>query len=248
MKTLEAEIAGNFGRFCAAYKGKAQETADALAKHNGAYLDSYRRLVSIQAWRAELLESLLSPGSLAFFLEAQNDAITSHVLAAYGGWRSSLKALRSCIENVCFAMYYKDHPVELQLWDRGKHRLAYSELAAYFEVHPAFDGIGSASPLAQLGHEYSTLSRAVHGTGKTFRMSNEQDGVQFWTADVARLGMWGTRESHVISALNTLLLILFREHLQGGKLPNLRKAISLAIPQSRHAGIKAAFEVTLFKP
>jgi hypothetical protein len=129
MKQLAREIEGNFDSFRAAYRTSAESTAQSLQAHREHFLESYRRMTSLQAWRSELLENAISSDSLAFFLEAQNDALISHVLASFGEWRSSLKALRSCIENVMFAMYYKDHPVELQLWMDGRHHLNYSEMA-----------------------------------------------------------------------------------------------------------------------
>ena len=85
-------------------------------------LDNYDIIVcdcppnlTIPTQNALVLEPRMTADSLAFFLEAQNDALVSHVFGNLGSWRSALKALRSCIENVAFCLYYKDHPVELHL-------------------------------------------------------------------------------------------------------------------------------------
>ena len=114
---------------------KMTASSTELAKDNSIYLNSYR-IASLQAWRTHL-ESRITEGSLAFFLEAQNDALTSHVFASLGSWRSALKALRSCIDNVLFCVYYKDHSVELDLWHSGKHKPSFNELFNYMENHPA---------------------------------------------------------------------------------------------------------------
>ena len=248
MKQFEDEVEENFVKFCKSCKDAASATANALSGRREKYLESYRRLVSLQAWRVELLERVLSPDSLAFFLEAQNDALTSHVLARAGVWRSALKALRSCIENVMFSMYYKDHPVELQLWHDGSHKLNYSELAAYFAAHPAFVGVPpQRSGLDRLTAEFSTLSRAVHGSAKSFRMSIEGIGVQLWSDEAAKLGAWATREQQVLTGVNRLLMTLYRDQLQGAQHPSVRKAISLVVPDDKQAEVKRDFGITLFK-
>src|SRR5437870_9984913 len=102
MITLEAEVEANFQKFRTSNKAALLATTAALESQANKFFKSYRRIVSLQAWRSELLETAISSGSLSFFLEAQNDALTSHALAGCGSWRSSLQALRSCIENVLF--------------------------------------------------------------------------------------------------------------------------------------------------
>ena len=115
MSLLLKETETNFKNFDTAWRADMARVATELAKKDTIFLTSYRRIVSLQAWRT-FLELRISADSLAFFLEAQNDALTSHVFASLGSWRSALKALRSCIENVAFCLYYKDHPVEFRLW------------------------------------------------------------------------------------------------------------------------------------
>lgn len=239
MSQLEKEIEENFATFSKNYWQSAQDTVASLASRKAKYLDSYKRIVTLQAWRSELLERRLSVESFAFFLEAQNDALTSHVLARFGSWRSSLKSLRSCIENALSCLYYMDHPVELELWDDGRNRLTFSNLEGYFRAHPRLKGIPKqATGMDELSEEYSTLSRAVHGSAKTFRMSGEGIGLQLWSNEPARLGMWGTREKATMLGLNRLLMTLFRDQLQGNRVPNLRKALSLIVPEKNHAGVK----------
>src|SRR5580700_8104765 len=115
MSLMLKETEANFGAFDISWQKDMAVVSAELAKDQALYLASYRRLVSLQAWRAHV-ETRISEGSLAFFLEAQNDALTSHVFGRLGSWRSALKALRGCIDNVLFCVYYKDHPVELELW------------------------------------------------------------------------------------------------------------------------------------
>ena len=209
-------------------------------------MDSYRGVCSLQAWRTSLLAEKIGPEALGFFLEGQNDALTSHVLAQVGAWRSALKALRSCIENVLFCLYYKDDPVELKLWETGKHAMAISALFAYFDKHPLVEGVpDSTNGLAVLKSEYPTLSRAVHGSAASFRMTGS-GSTQLWSSDAGSLGSWRTRETSTLTGLNLVLLSLYREELQGARLLNLRKAVSLAIPASNMPDIRRTFNVRLF--
>jgi hypothetical protein len=247
MSLILKEIEANFKAFDADWRSEMSKTATELAKDNATYLRSYRRIVSLQAWRAHL-ESRVSEGSLAFFLEAQNDALTSHVFAALGSWRSALKALRSCIENVCFCLYYKDHPVELTLWLAGEHKPTFNELFNYFEHHPRRIKAASIDAMPLIRSEYPTLSLAVHASAKAFRMTEDIKSTLLWSDAQDRKGKWQTRERDVIMALNLLLLALFRDDLSGAAAAGLREAVSLAIPASKYPDIKTHMKVFLRNP
>jgi len=248
MRNLVNEVNVNFESFDSSWRKRLDEVASELKKYSAEYAASYQPLVSLQAWKADLLEANVDSKALAFFIEAQNDGLVSHVLAALGSWRGALQALRSCIENVCFCLYYKDHPVELELWDQGKHRLGFASMHEYLEHHPAVAPVLSNNDaLTVLKSEYGTLSRAVHASGATFRMAGTPEDLNLWIGDKARLGSWMTRERQTLMAINLLLLMLFRVHLQGAAVPGLRKAISLAVPTSKHSYVKTVLKVTLFK-
>lgn len=137
----------------------------------------------------------------------------------------------------------------IDLWEAGRHRLAFHQIETYFSGHPALEGIPPAVHCVELlSTEYSTLSRAVHGSAVSFRMSASDTGTQLWSDDVARVGKYESRQKATLIALNQLLLCLFRDHLQGAVLANLRKAVSFAIPAARHRQIKTAIGVSLMNP
>jgi hypothetical protein len=238
------EIDANFEVFDKAWQAEMIKVATELQGDVATYSASYRRLVSLQAWRTHLA-SRISEESLSFFLEAQNDALTSHVFARLGSWRSALKALRSCIENVCFCLYYKDHPIELTLWRSGQHKPTFNELFIYFEQHPERVKQPSVDAMPLIRKEYPTLSLAVHASAKHFRMTEDIQSTLLWSAAKDRKGKWQTREREVIMALNLLLLALFRKDLTGASLVGLREAIGLAIPPSRYKDIKTHMQVIL---
>jgi hypothetical protein len=249
MKQLRAEIEKNFDAFTQTWKDDLKQVITELDIETPKFFLSYLILTSMQAWRSELLEQLLHEDALAFYLEAQNDAVTSHYLARQGCWRPALKALRSCIENVMQSLYYYEHPVELKLWHQGKHFLQRAGLIAYLESHPNLIGLlAKYTGLTTLGVEYTTLNNAVHASAKSFRMTADAGGIQLATNAKASLGAWTTRERHVIRGINFLLMSFFADKLKGAAYPNLRMAISFAIPVADHAEIKKLLGISLFTP
>jgi hypothetical protein len=247
MQLLRKEVEGGFERFTPKWRDELATVQTSLDQHGSRFLSSYERIVSLQAWRVEILEHTIPDGALQFFLEAQNDALISHVAARMGSLRSALKALRSCIENVLACLYYKDHPVELQLWNRGAHRLGFQALYDYMGKHPLFDGISvSDSGLDLLSKEYATLSRAVHASAVGFRMTGGTASTMLWSSDIAKLGSWATRESRTILGLNLVLLVCFQDLVKGTKKPALRKAVSFSVRPPRQSSVKSRFGITLY--
>jgi hypothetical protein len=249
MDQLKREIDANFQKFSSTWKADMLQVSDKLATNHERYLISYCRIVSLQAWRSHL-EHRISEDSLAFFLEAQNDALVSHVFARMGAWRSALKSLRSCMENVLFCLFYMDHPVELLLWHQGSHKQLFTELFLYFETHPLIRSLNNSdvSGLVTLKEEFSTLSRAVHASSRNFRMTVDTTSPLLWSDSLPSLGSWATREKKVILGINLLLLSLFRDQLEGTNFSDLRKSLAWAIPATNHPLIKKELNITLYRP
>jgi len=249
MQDLKDEIRQAFEKFEPAWQGELSGVIRNLARSDADYFESYLELVSLNAWRKDLLSTTISSDSVSFFLEAQNDGLVSHVFARMGAWRSALKSLRSCMEDMVLCLYFKDHPVELSLWNSGKFKPGFSSTIEYLRRHPLIDGIEhSLTGIDILEKEYSTLSRAVHGSAQ-FQMTGGTGGsTSLWTDDVTSLGKWRTREHLVLQSINLLLLTIFRENLQGTQRPQLRRAISFAVSPSKIPAIKAKLGITLTPP
>jgi hypothetical protein len=247
MSLLLNETEANFKVFDNNWRADMAAVSAELAKSSAIYLASYRRIVSLQAWRS-FLETRISDGGLAFFLEAQNDALTSHVFANLGSWRSALKALRGCIDNILYCVYYKDHPIELRLWHEGKHKLTFAEHFTYLDNHPDRIPVPQIDAMPVLRAEYATLSKAVHASAKSFRMTDDIKDTLLWSDANELRGKWQTREQVVISHINLCLLVLFRRELEGAASPALRDAIGLAVPASKFVDIKIHMKVIIRKP
>lgn len=244
MNLLKAEIRANASKFAKDWRDEMSSVDIQLQSNATTFVSSYERITSLQAWRSHL-EEQISPGSLAFFLEAQNDALTSHVFASLGSWRSALKALRGAIDNTLFCLYYKDHPVELQLWSKGEHKPTFSELFTYLDNHPARLATPTIDSLPDLRNEYSTLSKAVHASSITFRMTKNIKETLLWSANKEELGKWETRERAVIQSINLLLLSHYRHTMTGAAAAGLRDVMSLAISPKKLPHIAKHFEVVI---
>jgi hypothetical protein len=246
---IRAEIKANFAKFEDAWPKELNAAKAAIVPARAQFEHSFLRISSIQAWRTGVVNSAVSADAAAFFFEAQNDLLTSHCLASCGSFRQALKALRSALENIYFSMYYKDHPVEFAKWEQGSHKLGFKELSTYLEGHPDLAGVPAPlTGLPVLQNEYSTLSKAVHGSAKQFRMTNNLEDIRLWAGDTIAVSQWATRERLLIQSLNLLLLSLFREHLAGAKLLGLRQVVGAVIPKNRHPEIKTALGITLIAP
>jgi len=242
--SLAAELESNFDRFAARFESELASVRTTLSSQREIFLRSYTRIASLNAWREQLLKSQISKGSLAFFLEAQNDALTSHVLARFGAWRAANQMLRSFIENSLECVFFKDHPIELRQWETGVFKLSFAEAITYLKSHPDIKPFYQMSGLTVLQREYATLCKAVHGAA-SFRMTHLSIGTKLWSADIPDLGRWRTREKASLEHVNCLYVTLFREQLQGARLPGLRQILGLAIAPSKHTEIKKKFSVVL---
>ncbi len=242
---MASELEKNFDEFSTKFTSELELVSKKLASSRAVFLDSYTRIASLSAWRQYHLKSRISAASLDFFIEAQNDALTSHAFARLGCWRSACQALRGFLENTLFCLYYMDHPVELALWKTNSFKIGFSAIHSYLESHPVVASVSKPlSGLESVASEYKTLSRAVHAYA-SFRMTGTTHGTQLWTADKAALGAWETREIHTIGAINMLLISAFREDLEGAKLPLLRQAIAKCVPTTKHAQYKTELRITL---
>lgn len=180
------------------------------------------------------------------FLEAQNDALVSLVLASVAMWRPALQTLRSCLENVLGACYYADHPVESKLWEMGQHRIGFASLIDYFARHPvSFELPGVPRPLQGLSSEYSTLSRAVHASARSFHMTRA-GSIRITNSDDVEFNQWESRHRATLLWLNVFLLMLYSDQVSGGLRRPLRKAVSLTVPRNYHKAIKRELSVHLF--
>lgn len=249
MQNLKLEIDANHSAFSSAWSAEMMRVHESLSSQDHIFCDCYRRLTSLQAWRSELLDSIIDSGPLEFFVESQNDGLVSLVLARLGSFRAALQSLRSLVENTLSTAYYMHHPIELELWHSGSHRIGFSSLVTYFRAHPRLEGLDDdVHWIGRLQGEYATLSRAVHGSAASFRMSASDTGTLLWSDDAAKCGMYSTCQRSAINCINRLLLCLFRDHLQGAAQANLRKTVSFAIAEQGHARIQEALGVHLFAP
>ena len=244
--TGQGEIRRNFVEFSQAWWAELESSKGVLNGAEQRYFESYRRLVSLNAWRVGLIEGQVSAASFSFFVEAQNDALLSHIQARSGGWRIGLQCLRSAIENLLAFLFYKDHPIELVQWGLGRHRQSARELLDYVDQLPNLDGVPADLKGTEiLRKEYATLSMAVHASSVGFRMSASGQLPALCDPQLEKLGMWLARERKTLLGMNMLLLSIYRSELQGAAHRGLRGALGYVVPLGKHPKIRAELRVSL---
>lgn len=245
---IENEIDHNGREFYNDWTKQLVSNHNALAE-NKVYKESYRRLCCLQALKSEIVTKFFNEKSAAFFIEAHNDALTSHVSASFGAWRLALQSLRSSIENALCALYYKDHPVELELWSKGKFRIGFTDLFAYASKHPQIDGLpSSVCGLEIIKDEYTTLSKAVHASAVDFRMTDNASKVLLWNTETVKANKWASREQSVVQGICLLIISHFCEQLQGTKLTQLREVLFFGVSVKQRELIKEHLHITIPKP
>lgn len=241
---MTAELDANFATFEARWKSEWAATETAL-ESRPVFKAAFRRLVAMQAWRSEIFADKLCPASLQFALEGQNDLLVAYLMARSGQWRSALQSQRAAIENYLNAIFFKDHPVELELWATNKFTTQFSEMYSYFLKHPKnFRREPRLFGMDIIKSEYATLSKAVHGSAQAFRMSSE-DGPSFFSDDITLLAKWDHRNRQVIRGLCLLLLSIFQDDLVATRKRNLRLSLAHGLRAGDKDWIKEEFKVTI---
>lgn len=236
--TLVGEIDKNHDSFLSDWTKQSHLNWNEISK-NKALVLSYRRICAFSAIRSQIIEHIVSAEVHAFALEAHNDAIVAHILASTGAWRASLQSLRSFVENALNCAYYMDHPIECRLWSKGGNRLTFSDLHTYFSKHPDLVNYPiSSTGIEQLKSEYSELSKAVHGSARSFRMTEGTKGILLWSTDKKDVGMWSARETKAHESICLIYAYLFSDKLNGTKLPSVRSALNLAISKKKATELK----------
>ena len=211
--------------------------------------DVYAQATVLESWRSRLLDSRLGPG-LPFWYEAQNDYLLSLVHAGNGVWRSSLQALRSFIENATGAIYYSEHPVEAKRFVSADFRLTWSQTKEYFNTYPYASAAANfrTSAITALASEYADLSKAVHGSSESFRMTAGRQFPLLCSSDRIKIGAWRTRALASAKAINSVLLLHFSSDLTGARLRPLRDELSAIYSTRDRSRIRQSLNIVIPNP
>ena len=241
MVSVPEQITANYGVFSTELP--AQLTSNfAIFKDNPKLIESYARIAALNAIKIDLVEPIFSKGAAQFFFEAHNDALLSHVNASMGSWRSFL-------ENTLAAVYYQDHPVEFTKWESGAFRISPKELREYICEHPLIVELANELDLkAILDSEYAILSKAVHGSSSLFRMTSSNGKTNIATAALPDLGKWASRERETVNLCVVILVSVFKDQLDGAKLPGLRKALGIPLLSKSRSALKSKLGITIQAP
>lgn len=245
----DPEIARNAQEFRDGLVAALTANIGAVVAKNATKIDeAYARLTCLQAIKAYLLDGSTSEGALGFFAEAQGDGITSLVLVTSGSSRSSLKSLRSLIENIVRSIYYADHPVEYRLWDQGKHRPTFKSFFEYLSAHPELSTCDfSLKATETIYATWKKLSQSVHASVKGERMTDKSGKITVWKTNQHAVGQWATFQQAVIRDVCLLYLTLYSQSMKGATLKPLREALAIALPTKLDSKISANLGVKIVR-
>ncbi len=248
MTKVKDEVKANYYAHLTAFSS-AVSANTATLKDNDKLIESYARVAALNAVKVDLVDIYFSPEAAHFFFEAHNDALLSHVNATFGSWRPALQSLRSLFENTLSAIYFSEHPVELEKWKLGKFTIQPRDLREYVSEHPKIAPVSSQVNLrSSLDKEYGTLSKAVHGSSHLFRMTSPDGKTNVASATIPELGKWATRERATVDLCVLLLVCIFQEHLDGAKLTNLRDALAITLQAASRTALKDHCNVRIPAP
>ncbi|MDF3363192.1 hypothetical protein HLM50_19330 [Sulfitobacter sp. Ks41] len=247
MSSIPPEVQENFKKFSEKLPENISASISALMDEK--YLPvSYARLCAMNAFKRDVVPTINQADAKRFFDEAHNDLLTSHVMASIGAWRPALKSLRSFIENSCAAIYFSDHRIELIRWSQGKFRISPRELREYVSDHPCVDKISKDYNIkSKLDTEYSTLSKAVHGSNDLFRMTDSSGGTYMNKPSKAELGKWAKRESEAFDVIMVILCSYFKSELDGARRPGLRTTLHYCMGRAAKDTLRSEMGITIDK-
>ncbi|WP_298324909.1 hypothetical protein [Asticcacaulis sp.] len=242
---IDDEIENNFRSFFERWSSSLSGNS-AKSVENPLMLQSYKRMLSVQVIRSTVVYKECSPECGEFFLEAQNDILVSHISAAQGSWRAALQAMRSFLENSLCVLYYMDHKVELRQWQVGQFKIGFSDLCKYILLHPDYEPYERKfSCVSNLAKEYATLSKAVHGSSKNFRMAREAEQLAIFPSDKSSLSQWSTRERAVIGNVVLVYLVFFKNYFQGASNISSRSVMGYCFEKRKKEEIRKELSINL---
>lgn len=243
--SLQAELKANYGRFSTVVVNDLAAISAVLLGEEAVLLKSYYQICAFRGFHEVALTNQ-SEESISFFIEAHNDLLTSHVLAASGMWRSAHIALRSFMESYLGHIYFQDHPIELELWADEKFKTEPRDLRAYSRTHPAIAGYAiSKSASDKLDSQYARLSKSVHGSKVDFRMTDASNFPAIASSDVIKLRKWQSLAADVVRTALVLYLSLHADKLKGAAHPVFRKVLGASLTPTMKVGVKAQLGVVL---
>ena len=250
MSKIEDELTQSFRSYKEQLKSKIDDSFINAENFEEYLFYNYLRQTSLEVWRSYILDTELDQGSHSFFVEAQNDCLLSHFFAWIGSWRPSLIGLRSAMENIFHSLYFKDHQVELKKWESGSFKISMNELINYIKDHPDIkDYPSTLNCSSEISKEYDKLSKAVHASAVSFRMTDFQTNFpSLMYQDSIHYNQWQSREKSFFKIINMILILFYKEHLQGSKLPELRQILYYCLPSHFYDPLLSHLNIRIISP
>ena len=154
--------------------------------------------------------------------EIHEDVNTAFLYSFLKQYRSSYMHLRSVIELSLQMMYFYQHEVEYEQWKEGKFRMKHEDLLDYLKKHPALKQKESNDLLDQISQKWKLFSKHIHAENPNFFQKNITKRINKGRNRVDD-NKWQSTFLTTINAINLILLIFFKRHIQN--IPTQNKQI-----------------------
>lgn len=199
--------------------------------------DCYHTTLIPLNWEQCLL-AINSKDILPFIKEIFQDINSSFFFATFGLYRSANMHLRSSIELLLQAMYFKDHPIELKKWHKGEFVIKHDKLTEYFSSHPDFGNSYIKNLVDTITRDWKHFSKHIHGESPEF-FQTDKETVRLSKFSKKDFGTWKSNHIKTVNNLNRLFLVFHKSFLT--KFPSTNRGIlfrNLTLTDRKAIGIE----------
>lgn len=170
----------------------------------------YTRTLVFKNWKAcfhsiaiEQLDSIVD--------ELFEDINSACYLAFLGQYRTAFMHMRSSIELALQTLYFLHHPIEYELWSRGKFVIKFNILSEYFLSHPYLSKHSNIKSLiTEIFKSWKQYSKHIHAESPKF-FQCEKDIRKTNAFSRGDFEVWKNQYIKNIYLINKLYLLFFKD-------------------------------------
>lgn len=173
--------------------------------------DCYANTLIFKNWTISLnhidvksLDSLLK--------EIHEDINASFFHAYFGHYRSAHMHLRSVIELSLQLLYFYQHEVEYEQWQKAEFRIKHEELINYLKKHPALNSETGKNLIDNINTSWKHFSKYIHAEAPNYFQTNLLSA-QTKMISIKDFGIWKSNFLETGYTVNKLFLLFFKNEL-----------------------------------
>lgn len=185
--------------------------------------DCYANTLIFKNWKISL--NHIKVKSLDGLLKEIHEDINASFFHAYfGHYRSAHMHLRSVIELSLQLIYFYQHEVEYEQWQKSEFRIKHEELTNYLKKHPALNDDTGINLIIKINTNWKHFSKYIHAEAPIFFQTNLQSA-QTRKISKKDFGIWKSNFLETGYSINKLFLLFFKNQLS--TFPTLNRQLLL---------------------